>query len=154
MKNFTIENATAADLSQLFEITKRTISATYKSFLPPAIVEEYITSGASNQEIERNLAHCFTLRNEHRIIGLGICIDNLIHFMLIDEDFQHRGFGKHLLHFLEQHIKANGFSEGQLETYAGNEQALGFYLSQNWELTKKEMDAKLDIERLYFRKKF
>ncbi|WP_328474991.1 GNAT family N-acetyltransferase [Actinoplanes sp. NBC_00393] len=125
--------AVADDLGALQRLARRTIDASYRSFLGDDSVDWFINSGASDDHIEGHFrqGHVYCLEAEKEIVGLTILDGPTIDLMMIDIGHQRRGWGRVLLARAEEALFAR-YRDIRLETFAGNTAAIGFYEACGW----------------------
>ena len=154
MDSIKIRKAEAADLPNMQEIARRTIDSCYRSFLGDEGVDWFLNSGESDREIERGLANCDVLLCGEVIVGFCICIDDLVHLMMVDVERHRKGLGTRLLGHCESQLAARGHKTIRLETFEGNAQAINFYRKNGWTLTRKAVDEEHGFVRVFFTKSF
>ena len=148
-----IRSAQPGDLPQMQEIARRTIDACYRSFLGDEGVDWFINSGESDRELERHLPNCDVLLRDETIIAFTIYFDDLIHLMMVDVGLHRTGIGSQLLAHSEHRLFASSKTVIRLETFEGNQQAIGFYLKNGWSLTRKQKDEEHGFIKVFFEKR-
>ncbi len=148
-----IRSAQSGDLPQMQDIAKRTIDKCYRSFLGDEGVDRFIDSGESDRELEEHLPNCDVLLRDERIVAFTIYFDDLIHLMMVDVGLHRTGIGSQLLAHSENRLFAGGKTVIRLETFEGNQQAIGFYLKNGWSLTGKQKDEEHGFIRMCFEKR-
>ena len=92
------------DLVALQELARRTIDASYRSFLGNEGVDWFINSGASDDHIERHFrqGHVYCMEADREIVGLMILDGPTVDLMMIDVRRHRQGLGKLLLSRAEE----------------------------------------------------
>lgn len=123
--------ASFEDSDVVKNIAKRVIYFNYTSFLGLDAVEEFISSGMSDKEIDDGLINCTVMILEDTIIGFTITKENLLHLIMIDVPYQNQGYGSELLAYIEAYLFSE-YDEIHLQTFLKNKNALKFYLKNGW----------------------
>ncbi len=139
------------DIDQIVHLAEKTIAGSYEYFLGYNKVKEYLKNGHLENYLNNNLKNTWALIREKKIIGLSICIENVIDFMLIDVDLHRQGLGTRLLKLTEAMLFAK-YEVIALESFEKNTKANEFYINNNWIRTEKYKDPKHDSTKLIFRK--
>jgi ribosomal protein S18 acetylase RimI-like enzyme len=128
-----VRPAVAADLLALRELARRTIDASYRSFLGDEGVDWFINSGASDDHIERHFrqGHIHCLEEDGEIVGLMILDGPTVDLMMVDVRHNREGLGTVLLSRAEELLFAQ-YPDIRLETFVGNEAAIAFYEACGW----------------------
>ena len=90
------------DLPVLKEMAKKVIYNNYISFLGHDLVNTFIDSGQSDQEIDDGIEDCIIMSTSTIPIGFAITKQNNLHLIMIDSDYQHKGWGTKFLAHIEQ----------------------------------------------------
>lgn len=149
--NTLIRPATAADIAGLIELSRRTISACYRSFLGEEAVDGFIGSGAADQYIRDNIGRCLVLCRAGKIVGWSVCRDQLIDLMMIDCACHRQGLGSQLLAHVEQQLFGL-HGELKLESFEGNQQANAFYRKHGWRELSRHFDRDAGAGKIVFGK--
>ena len=152
MSTVRIRKAAASDLEALQEFARRTIDCCYRPFLGDANVDWFIDSGESDRTIETHLDHCDVLLLCGVPVAHAVFFDDLIHLLMVDVRLHRQGIGSRLLAHCEAQLFAQGNTALRLETFEGNQQAIGFYLKNGWTITGKQQDPEHDFVRVCFSK--
>lgn len=148
-----IRQANSSDTSSLKELSKHAITACYTGFMGEEMVNGYLSSGASDDEVDKHISNTFVVVDDSEvIIGYVVVIDDLIHIMMVSPEQQRTGIGARLLSFAETKIH-NGNLKPTLETFEANTQAMNFYLKNGWSIARKESDPDFGFVRVFFDKK-
>ncbi len=142
-KDYRYDKANSCDLPFLKEIAKRVIRNNYTPFLGREITDSFIDSGASDNEIEVNIANCIIMKLSGIPIGFGILLENKIHLIMIDVQYQNQSHGTTFLSYLETQLFKK-YQNIELQTFANNRIAKHFYLKNNWAILREE-DANMLI---------
>jgi ribosomal protein S18 acetylase RimI-like enzyme len=146
-----IREAMEADIEPLIVLSRRTISAHYRSFLGDKAVETFIDSGTIEAYIKDTLTQCSVLFVDGTMAGCCVTKDNVIDLIMIAHDLHRCGFGIRLLTHtvarLFQHY--NGL---MLESFEGNQKANNFYRKNGWKEVRRFHDASLGFHKLVFHK--
>lgn len=147
-----IRQANLSDAHSLKELSKHAISACYTSFMGEGMVNGYLSSGASDDEIDKHIGNTFVAEDDSKsAIGYVVVIDDLIHIMMVSPAQQRKGIGAMLLSFAEAEILSNHLKP-TLETFEANTQAMNFYLKNGWTISRKESDPDFGFVRVFFDK--
>lgn len=149
--NTLIRAATASDIADLIELSRRTISACYRSFLGDEAVDGFIGSGAADQYIRASVERCLVLVRDGRIAGWSVCRDQLIDLMMIDVVCHRQGLGSQLLAHVEQQLFGL-HRELRLESFEGNLQANAFYRKHGWRELSRYFDRDTGASKIVFGK--
>ena len=150
MREILIRRACAADLPQMQKIAKRTIDHCYRPFLGDKGVDWFIHSGESDRELTKHIRHCDLIQAVNKITGFAIYFDDLIHLMMVDVNQHRTGIGSRLLAHTETQLLARGNAILRLSTFAGNHQAINFYLKNGWSEAGREKDVAHGFDRVFF----
>lgn len=147
-----IRQANLSDAHSLKELSKHAISACYTSFMGEEMVNGYLSSGASDDEIDKHIGNTFVAEDDSEsVIGYVVIIDDLIHIMMVSPAQQRKGIGAMLLSFAEAEILSNHLKP-TLETFESNTQAMNFYLKNGWTISRKESEPDFGFVRVFFDK--
>ncbi|MEU1277345.1 GNAT family N-acetyltransferase [Streptomyces sp. NPDC005805] len=128
-----VRPAVDEDLPALQALARRTIDASYRSFLGDESVDWFIGSGASDEHIATHLrqgqVHCMQADGE--IVGLTILDGPTLDLMMVDAGRHRQGLGRFLLGRAEELLFAR-HEDIRLETFAGNTRAIAFYEACGW----------------------
>jgi GNAT superfamily N-acetyltransferase len=128
-----VRPALVADLVGLQELARRTINASYRSFLGDEGVDWFISSGASDDHIEiqfrQGRLHCMGV--DGQLVGLMILDGPTIDLLMIDVRRHRQGLGTVLLSRAEEMLFAQ-YEELRLESFADNRTANAFYGARGW----------------------
>lgn len=127
--------AITEDLAELQALARRTIDASYRSFLGDEAVDWFVDSGASDDHVATHLAqgHAYCLQEGGTTVGFAIIDGATVDLMMIDHRRHRQGLGRLLL----SHVEAVLFSRYQdlrLESFTGNTTANAFYEACGWSL--------------------
>jgi ribosomal protein S18 acetylase RimI-like enzyme len=149
-----IDKLQKKELSKVQELAKRCIRESYIDFLSQETIEMYINSGEVDHEISKHEKDCYVLKEQNNIIAYIIFLDDFIHIMMIDPNFQRNGYGSQLLAFAEFSMLAKGFPVLKLETFMENKRAMTFYQKNNWQIIKQKREEELGVTRVFLQKKY
>lgn len=117
----------------------------YRSELPLFLgdkgVDRFIESGAAEQYIIDNIVDCWVLEVNNKIIAFCVCKGSVLDLIMVETEFQRKGYGSELLKYCEQ-VMFSYFEEIKLESFERNEKANNFYRKHGW----IQMDRKFDKE--------
>ena len=147
-----IRSAEKADKETLKAISRRTISANYRSFLGDESVEGFIGSGAADQYVDDNINQCSVILAEGDLVGFCVCKENLIDIMMIDHQFHRKGLGTQLLKHCE-HMLFKTYDELKLESFEQNGKANSFYKKNGWLESKIYFDNASGVNKIIFTKR-
>lgn len=126
-----VRPAVVEDLAALQQLARRTIDASYRSFLGDESVDQFITSGASDDHIKTQFDRVHCMQVDGEIVGLAILDGPTIDLMMIDVLRHRQGLGKVLLSRAEEMLFAE-YRDIRLETFADNTAARAFYEACGW----------------------
>lgn len=149
--NTLIRPATADDVEALIELSRRTISACYRSFLGDTAVDGFIESGAVDQYVRDNLSRCLILCREGKIVGWAVRRGQLIDLMMIEVACHRQGLGSQLLAHIEQELFGS-HGELRLESFEGNQIANDFYRKHGWRELRCYFDEEAGAKKIVFGK--
>ncbi len=153
MTEVIIRKAKSADLKDLQEIAKRTIRRSYNAFSKnkDQNMDNYVSKGMSDKQIEKNLKYCDLMEISGKIIGFAISIGSSVNLLLIDYSFHRLGYGKQLLNYIEGKLKQLR-PTAKLETFDGNQYALNFYRKNNWKIIDTVNDINTGLTKIQLEK--
>jgi putative acetyltransferase len=149
--NTLIRKALASDLGALIDLSRRTISASYRPFLGNEKVDAFLDSGSADRYVADNLDSCSVLIREGAIVGFSVCRDNMIDLMMMDPAFHRQGLGSTLLRHVEQALLQK-YAELRLESFADNENANAFYRKNGWREAGRHFDEVSGVHKIVFHK--
>lgn len=152
MSTIQVRKALSDDLPIIQEIARRTISGSYRSFLGDESVDGYIDSAESDRDLAKGLDNCDVLLLDDVIIAFTIYFDDLIDLMMVDIALHRTGIGTRLLAHTETQLFARDNAVIRLETFAGNQQAINFYVRNGWSVTGEQEDKEYGFARVFFEK--
>lgn len=148
-----IKQAAKSDLAEVKRISKKTISRCYRKVLWDEWVDWYINSWESDKEIDKHLENLYVLFSENQILWFTIFFNDLIHLMMVDSDTHRKWFWTVLLNFAEKNLTEKWLKKIRIETFEWNQQAINFYLKNNWKIIKKEKSDDSGMITVCFEKK-
>lgn len=145
-----LRRALGEDLQPLQALARRTIDASYRTFLGDA-VDWFIDSGASDDHIETHFrqGHLRCMEVGGELTGLLILDGPTVDLMMIDVRRHRQGLGRVLLAHAEETLFAQ-YDELRLESFAGNRTAHAFYEACGWQETgslESEGPARIEFVR-------
>lgn len=147
-----IRQANLSDASSLKALSRHAITACYTGFMGEEMVDGYLSSGASDDEVDKHINNIFVAVDDSEVImGYVVVLDDLVHIMMVSPEQQRKGIGARLLSFAETKIH-NDNLKPTLETFETNTQAMNFYLKNGWSITRKESDPDFGFVRVFFGK--
>lgn len=152
MSNIKIRKANHRDLRVIQEIARGTIGKSYRSFLGDELVDWFLSSGESDNELEIQLANCDVLLVDNSIAAFTIYFDDLIHLMMVDVYLHRTGLGSIILAHTESQLFNSGNTVIRVETFEGNQQAINFYKKNGWSIVRTEEDKANGFVRVFFEK--
>lgn len=152
MSNIEIRKATIEDLRIIQEIARETIDKSYRPFLGDSLVDWFLSSGGSDDELENQLDNCDVLLLDTYIAAFTIYFDDLIHLMMVDVALHRNGLGSKLLAHSETQLYNHGNKVIRVETFEGNQQAIKFFKKNNWPVVRREEDKENGFVRVFFEK--
>lgn len=135
--DYFIRKATVEDIEALSILSQDVMRNNYGAFLGESTVEEYISSGIADKEIEDNIQTISVLTVSEQensgddILAYAIQKEELIHVLMVRVGCQHQGIGSYLL----QHVMDNMLKEYtslRIETFANNIPAIACYEKMGW----------------------
>ena len=94
----------ASDVEVLIDLSRTTISASYRPFLGDEAVDAFLGSGAVERYVTENLSACSVLEPDGQVVGYAVCRDNLVDLMMVDHAFHRQGLGTQLLRHVEERL--------------------------------------------------
>ena len=152
MDSTRIRKATLEDLRVIQEIARGTIDKSYRSFLGDELVDWFLRSGESDKELEHQLDNCDVLTMDGSVAAFTIYFDDLIHLMMVDSYLHRNGLGSELLAYTETQLFKSGHNVIRVETFEGNQQAMNFFMKNQWLIARKEEDKENGFVRVFFEK--
>jgi ribosomal protein S18 acetylase RimI-like enzyme len=146
-----IRKALASDVGVLIDLSRRTISASYRPFLGAEAVGEFLGTGTVDRYVQDNLGDCSVVVCDGQVVGDAVCRDNLIDLMMIDHDFHRQGLGTELLRTVEESL-GRGYEELRLESFEANQPANAFYLKHGWLEVRRYFDKDSGVNKIVFQK--
>ena len=147
----TIRAAQRSDIDPLIDLSRRTIRASYASFLGKDGVEAFIGSGAADDYVRDHISSCLVILKGDQVVGYCVAKGALIDLMMIDHDKQRQGLGSTLLHHAEE-VLFKEHSELSLESFEPNEVAKAFYRRHGWREVRRYHDDASGVAKIEFRK--
>lgn len=149
--NALVRKALTADVEVLIDLSRRTISASYRAFLGDGAVDAFLGSGAVERYIRENLGACSVLERDGRIVGYAVCRDNLIDLMMVDHACHRQGLGTKLLRHVEE-LLGQIHWELRLESFEKNQVANAFYRRNGWIEVSRFFDKNSGADKVVFHK--
>jgi len=131
--------AVGHDLAALQALARETIDESYRQFIADEGVDWYL-SGPLDEYLRRNLGHSIVAMVGDRFVGLAVCKDGLIDFLVIDHCLQRRGLGTALLGHCES-VLFERHDLIRLESFEANAKANRFYMKNGWTRLRAVSDA-------------
>lgn len=144
-----VRKARRADVNTLIDLSRRTISACYRSFLGDAAVDGFLRGGSADRVVQDNLDRCFVIERAGQVVGLAICRDNLIDLLMIDHRHHRQGLGTKLLRRIEASCPPGG-APMRLESFEANEPANAFYRRSGWVEVNRFLDPESGFNKLVY----
>ncbi|GCA62143.1 hypothetical protein KIPB_001551 [Kipferlia bialata] len=145
-----IRRATVDDLPALQALARRVIDGCYRGFLGDEGVDWYIGSGESDREVAKHIDSTDVLVREGTVLGLVVCLDDLVHLLMVDVHAQRSGAGTLLLTHATDKMFQAGKGVIHVETFKGNDRAIAFYTKNNWTQVQRTGGEE---ERVFFEKR-
>jgi ribosomal protein S18 acetylase RimI-like enzyme len=146
-----IRTALASDTIALIELSRKTISASYRPFLGDQAVDGFLDSGAADHYVQENLNCCWVLVRDGQVVGYAVCKANLIDLMMIDKAFHGQGLGTELLRQVEEILRRR-YDELTLESFEANHPANAFYRKNGWQEVSRYFDESSGASKIVFHK--
>jgi ribosomal protein S18 acetylase RimI-like enzyme len=146
-----IRSAMASDIETLTDLSRRTITASYRPFLGEAAVDAFLGSGAADRYVAKNVDRCLVVVREARVVGYAVYRDNLIDLMMIDYPCQRQGLGTELLRHVEERL-CREYEELRLESFEANQPGNAFYRKNGWREVGSCIDEISGVNKIVFRK--
>jgi len=144
-----IRQAISSDVEPLIDLQRRTISASYRSFLGDESVDGFVNSGAIDTYVMENLERCVVITGNSKIVGCCVTKDNLIDLLMIHHEHHRSGLGTLLLRHVEDTLFRR-HDELILESFANNRQAFDFYRKSGWSQVRAFRDPSSGHDKLVF----
>ena len=129
-----IRKALASDLGALVDLSRRTISASYRAFLGDVAVDAFLASGAADRYVQENIGRCSVVLLEGEVVGYAVCQDNAIDLVMIDQAAHRQGLGTALLARCEREAVAHGFRRFEATALAENAAMLEVFHESGFEI--------------------
>ncbi|MFT5726762.1 MAG: GNAT superfamily N-acetyltransferase [Desulforhopalus sp.] len=152
MNSIQIRKATLEDLRIIQEIARETIDKSYRPFLGDNLIDWFLSSGGSDEELENQIDNCDVLILDTSIAAFTIYFDDLIHLIMVDVALHRNGLGSKLLTHSETQLYNHGNSVIHVETFGGNQQAVNFFKKNNWSVVRRDEDKENGFVRIFFEK--
>jgi GNAT superfamily N-acetyltransferase len=136
MNNFELVMLEKDTLPLVINIARDVIQNNYSSFLDKSIIDNFINSGHCDKEITDNVENCFVMKKDNTCVGFSILIDNTIHLMMINRNYQRQKYGSALLHIMETRLFEK-YNIIQLQSFSKNIAANNFYEKNSWKKIKE-----------------
>jgi GNAT superfamily N-acetyltransferase len=146
-----IRKAFASDLGKLIELSRRTISASYRPFLGDVAVDGFLGGDLIDRYFEESIERCSVMLRDDTLVGFTVCQDNVIDLLMIDHAAHRQGLGTLLLKHLET-VLFETHHELVLESFEKNEHANAFYRQCGWLEAGKRFDTASGANKILFRK--
>ncbi|MHC4077943.1 MAG: GNAT family N-acetyltransferase [Planctomycetota bacterium] len=146
-----LREALDSDIDVLIDLSRRTISASYRSFLGDEAVDAFLGSGEVDRYVRESLDRCSVIVRDGQIVGYAVCRDNLIDLMMVDHACHRQGLGTELLHHVEAGLHRK-FEELRLESFEANTPANAFYRKHGWREVSKHFDDDAGVNKIVFKK--
>ena len=146
-----IRTATDVDIQPLAVLSRKTITASYSSFLGEPAVKAYIASGAVDRYVTESIDHALVVDHAGSVVGFSVTKENLIDLMMIDVGYHRRGLGAMLL----RHVESTLFQDYEtlrLESFRENAPANAFYEKNGWIAIRTFGDEESGFEKIEFQK--
>jgi ribosomal protein S18 acetylase RimI-like enzyme len=134
--NYSFDLLKKNELPIVQKMAKDIILNNYSEFLEDDIINNFIGSKQFEEEFVENIQNCILLKIDNKIIGFSINIDNKIHLMMIDIEYQNKKNGSHLLKYTEN-ILFNEYDTIELQSFTKNLIANSFYVKNGWKKTEE-----------------
>jgi ribosomal protein S18 acetylase RimI-like enzyme len=135
-KNCNFEKLNIDDLNIIMKIAKNIILNIYSTFLDSDIVYDFVNSEDFDKEYLENIDNMYVMKLKEEIIGFSIIIDNKIHLIMIDIQYQGKNHGKYLLEYMEN-ILFESYSIIELQSFKDNRRANLFYEKNGWKMIEE-----------------
>lgn len=147
-----IRRAAPADVDALIALSRRTIRASYTSFLGEEGVAAFIDSGACDQYIRDHVGTSTVICLDGDVVGYSVCEDGRVDLMMIDHAAHRQGHGAALLAHMETTLFRT-HDEITVKSFEGNANANAFYVKSGWSEARRFADEKDGIRYVEFRKR-
>jgi ribosomal protein S18 acetylase RimI-like enzyme len=149
--NIVVRKALASDVGALVNLSRRTINASYRTFLGDVAVDAFLGSGAADRYVEENIGQCSVILRDGAVAGYAVCCDNVLDLMMIDCAAHRQGLGTRLITHVETMLFSI-YSELVLESFADNQIANTFYRMRGWIEVGERFDTASGVSKIVFRK--
>ncbi|MFU0790621.1 N-acetyltransferase [Virgibacillus proomii] len=92
------------------------------------------------------MAETYVITEENKVVGFISMVDNYLAALFVDYQYQGKGYGKRLLHFIKEKRE-----QIDLKVYQKNKRAVSFYLKNGFELCEELFDE-LTVEKEFLMK--
>lgn len=144
--------AESKDIDSMIEISRYTIDKCYREWLDDYVVDLYLESDSLNNYLTQYLSNTWLVTSNSNIIGLAICVENMIDYILVHSDHQNNGIGLKLLNYCETSL-FDGYSTIAIENFELNSSPVDYFRANGWEYVNKYFDAKFNLIKSIYAKK-
>jgi ribosomal protein S18 acetylase RimI-like enzyme len=143
--------AATSDIARLIDLSRRTIRASYTSFLGDDAVNAFLESGSADQYVGDNINQCIVIIYENEIVGYAVVKEDLIDLLMIDCLVHRNNLGTELLGHVER-VMFRSYGTIRLESFEGNHGANAFYRKNGWHEVRRFVDPDMSIAKVEFQK--
>lgn len=132
-----IRLASQNDLPALDRIIRNAFEASYARFMPPAYVEKRREGLKSPVNVRKLLNDTGVAEADTAPVGCIACDEGFVAELWVAPTCHRQGVGRALMQWAEDRIRARGCETVGLECYESNENAMRFYSSLGYAVTKR-----------------
>ncbi len=147
-----IRLAEDSDTDSLIELTRETISVSYREFLDDELVDEFIDAENLDEYVSESIRNCLVMVVRDEVIGACVFDEGFIDLLIIAHDLQRSGLGSKLLDYTEQ-LLFTKFAILKLESFEDNERANTFYLKRGWRPVRTFYDEDSEASKTVLEKR-
>lgn len=132
MEYVTLCKAIEKDVTKLVRLIIKTLTDTPPKGIGKKYIADYIKGNAAQDLIENSINRIVVLRAQEHLIGFAVINSietHLIDFILIDSDYQRKGYGTYLLEKLYE----KPYEIRAIDFYAKDIATRSFIEKRNWE---------------------
>jgi len=149
--NLEFRKAENKDVESIISISRYTIDKCYRKWLTAEAVEQYLEKDSLNNYLAQNINYTWLVAQDSKILGLAICIENMIDYILVHADHQNNGVGLKLLAYCENTL-FSGYSIIAIENFELNSSPLEYFKTHGWTYTNKYFDPKFNQTKMIYKK--
>ncbi len=138
------------DLDALHDFIIKVIKASYPAYYPPEAIDFFVAYSGREGILKDGAEHCVVvLREGDKIVGTGTLKNSHVKRVFVDPERQGRGYGKRIMHWLENRAVRDGWPLVELHSSLF---AKRFYDHLGYVMFKMGKVIVANEERLYYQR--